>query len=326
MSNTLIGGLGSPFGIAPPSFYVPPSSTSSLTSSPSGQSPGDRVSLSDAGQQALGNDTGPGLLGAGVAALRHLQGGLLSFLGNGFGLSGGDIIDSLQKSLLQPAHDAIDQLAQQAGAGGTAAVAGHATLSVEGISLTISQSKNGIDVSFDEVSIHAEAQVAAAAKDGTFAAYAGFAAEVSSLHVSLHIGPAGTSTGAAAGIADPTASDPPNAPVVLNALAPGDPRQLGPDGKPRTDPAFLPDLSGVTGGLSHLLQFLRAVAADATGAVGGPFKQNGPPAPTLLVVRNHTEDEHGNTRLLLDAHQPFTVPGAGVEAPRPVSAGVNIQA
>ncbi|MBI1774947.1 MAG: hypothetical protein HYR63_06330 [Proteobacteria bacterium] len=297
------------------------------------------MSLSAAGQQALaGGDAGGGWFGAGVGALGRLGDGLLSFLGKGLGFGGGDVIDSLQKSLLQPVHDAVAQLAEQAGRGSTGAVVGHATLSVEGISLTISQSKNGIDVSFDEVSIHGEADVAAAAKDGSFAAYAGFAAEVSSLHVSLHIGAAGASTGAASGPADAAqavqgggAADgvDPASVVVVNALPPGDPRRLGPDGTPRTDAIYIPDLSGITAGLRQLQSFLRAVAADATGAAGVPFNRNGPAAPTLLVLRDHHRDDAGNTHLLLDAHQPFAVPGAVADQPAAAvdgGAGVNIQA
>jgi hypothetical protein len=70
------------------------------------------------------------------------------------------------------------------------------------------------------------------------------------------------------------------------------------------------------------------VAADAPGAAGGPSSGDGSAAPTLLVVHNQGQDDQGNTHLLLDAHQPFTVgPGTANGSPAPAAGtGVNIQA
>jgi hypothetical protein len=54
------------------------------------------------------------------------------------------------------------------------------------------------------------------------------------------------------------------------------------------NPEYLPDLSGLTGGLRQFLRSLRAVAADATGAASGA-PHGAPAAPALLATESRLD-------------------------------------
>ncbi len=230
----------------------------------------------------------------------------------------------------------LDQLKNAVGGSPSLVAAGAQYLGFEGFELKISRSDGGIDISFDRVSIQAASAFGVAAGDAGVAAYAGFAAQISTLSVDIHIdtGHIDTRGGALpwrAPLAQPLApTNGPPPPLLLDLLGPGDPRRNDAAGRPRQDDGFFQDVGEVLRNLREVVDRLRALAADLReqgdaaadeDAADGPATTSAPtddqrptasspdrPLPSLVLIRETEFEASRLTRLRFDLYQPLPRP------------------
>jgi hypothetical protein len=248
----------------------------------------------------------------------------------------------------------LDQLKDAVGGSPTFAAAGGQFLSFQGFELKVSRTDGGIDISFDRVSVQAASAFGVAAGDAGVAAYAGFAAQISTLSVDIHIDTGGGSLPKPAPLAAPIGPPPPfgfGGPLVFDLLGPDDPRRKDETGRPRSDDGFFKNVGEVLRNLREVVDRLRALAADlreddgrdegaraddapADGAKAGasdasPNEGLGKPSspsalPGVLLIRETEFEASQLTRLRFDFHQPL--PNPGPAGPAAGSGGVALTA
>ena len=259
-------------------------------------SPMDRVLLSAQAQAALNaqrNDAGVlgDLLGQAQSSLPAVGDVVQDFLksmGDKFSFGGLNLKDAINKQLLEPAANAIRQMA-----GDGKSVAGAGYLAIEGVSVTMRQSDKGIDISIERITLKA---AIAYGSDGE-ATFSGFAAEVmtSRTDLSISTGAADAATGALSGGSKKTPS------LALQALSEEDQRTLNPEGIQRTDFGYIPDLQAVLEQMEKITDSWRELLDAALGADRETDR------PALLVLRDRQDDKDA-TKLKFDLFMPLSQP------------------
>lgn len=263
----------------------------------SSASPIDRVLLSAQAQAALNaqrNDAGVlgDLLGQAQSSLPAVGDVVQDFLksmGDKFSFGGLNLKDAINKQLLEPAANAIRQMA-----GDGKSVAGAGYLAIEGVSVTMRQSDKGIDISIERITLKA---AIAYGSDGE-ATFSGFAAEVMTSRTDLSIS---TGTAAAAGGAATGAAAGKTPSLALKALSEEDQRTLNPEGIQRTDFGYIPDLQAVLEQMEKITDSWR----ELLDAALGEDRQSDRPA--VLVMRDRQDDKDA-TRLKFDLFMPLSQP------------------
>lgn len=259
-------------------------------------SPMDRVLLSAQAQAALNaqrNDAGVlgDLLGQAQSSLPAVGDVVQDFLksmGDKFSFGGLNLKDAINKQLLEPAANAIRQMA-----GDGKSVAGAGYLAIEGVSVTMRQSDKGIDISIERITLKA---AIAYGSDGE-ATFSGFAAEVmtSRTDLSISTGAANAATGALSAGNKKTPS------LALKALSEEDQRVLNPEGIQRTDFGYIPDLQAVLEQMEKITDSWRELLDAALG------EDRETDRPALLVMRDRQDDKDA-TRLKFDLFMPLSQP------------------
>jgi hypothetical protein len=276
----------------------------------------DKLSLSPEARDVVRTPNVGGLFSGDVPLFDRLGAALDRLAQDSFGrLPVHGLLGQVNEALGRQVTTALDAAKALAGDGGQGFVAGGSYLAIEGVKLSVSQSEDGIDISCSRVSIRAESEFAAAVDGRAVAAYAGFAAEVSTLNVNIHIGfDSGDREGDVEVGKGPSLSDLPANPeaVAFDLLPKGDPRRLGDRGEARDDEGYFDSLSQALRALRSVSEALREQRTENVedARKRGEVAEQGPPykRPILFLIRELKRDIESTREIKFDVLAPIDPP------------------